>query len=75
MVIYANLDGSVECECQRCVTERYERGEYKRREGESVEEYIKRLPTPKVILCAECENKRCPKTADHALECAGKEGY
>ena len=70
-VIYARIDGSDKCECHRCTRERYERGEYKRRENESNAEYFFRLPPTKMILCPECGDKRCPHASDHRLACTG----
>ena len=25
----------------------------------------------RIVVCPECENKRCPKATDHMLECTG----
>ena len=51
----------VACECHRCIKEK------------DLRDPSGMLPLnmSKMILCAECGNKRCPKASDHMLACTG----
>jgi hypothetical protein len=51
----------VACECHRCIKEK----DLRDPSG------ILPLNMSKMILCAECGNKRCPKASDHMLACTG----
>lgn len=49
-----------ECQCRRCLRDRDERSDWG-------------LPAEmsRMILCAQCGNKRCPHAADHRNACTG----
>jgi hypothetical protein len=51
----------VACECHRCIKEK----DLRDPSG------MLPLSMSKMILCAECGNKRCPKASDHMLACTG----
>lgn len=53
-------DDSPKCNCRQCLRDRDERNQD-----------IPAWPaeTGRMIVCAKCKNKRCPKATDHRLEC------
>lgn len=55
------VEEPVACECHRCIKEK------------DLRDPSGMLPLnmSKMILCAECGNKRCPKASDHMLACTG----
>ncbi len=72
MIILGITDGTERCECHRCGAER------RLADNEGLSGAFP-LGGPKMILCGECGNKRCPMASDHRYACTqsnepGQEG-
>ena len=51
------------CQCRQCLRDR--------RDGMRVGKMFFPVEMSRMILCAECGNKRCPHATDHRHECTG----